>query len=357
MNSQRLIDNFCELVKISSETPNDKEFVAYMEKIFVSEGAKTTKDKFGNLVAKFPALNSDKKEYVAFGCHADTVKPGIGIIPVIKDGLIKSQGDTILGADDKAGIAEFLEAFRSAKKRPPLEFILTRCEEMATEGSSNMDYSLVNSKMAYVIDEEVITSVVIGAPTKFAIYVEYTGVSAHASEPENGVSAIIPAAKAISMMKLGRIDHETTANVGMIEGGQVVNGIPDKVKIVAECRSCNHDKAVALAKEMEEIFKSTAVENNVKVNVKSEIKYYAFQISESHPVVKHAIDALSKNGIKPQVRIITGGLDANNFNKNGIVTATLGMGCTNIHSKEEMLIIKDAETITKAIIDLIESLA
>jgi len=357
MNNQRLIDTFCELVRISSETPNDKEFVTYMENLFIKEGAKTAKDKFGNLVAKFPALNSNKKEYVAFGGHADTVKPGIGIKPIVQDGLIRSQGDTILGADDKGGIAEFLEAFRSAKKRPPLEFILTRCEERATEGSSNMDYSLVSSKMAYVIDEEEIDSIVIGAPTKFALYVEYSGVSAHASEPENGVSAIIPAAKAISMMKLGRIDHETTANVGIIDGGQVVNGIPDKVNIVAECRSCNHDKAVALAKEMERIFKLAADENNVKVNIQSEIKYYSFQISDSHPVVKYAIDAMSKNGITPRLKIITGGLDSNNFNRNGIVTATLGLGCRGIHTKEETAIVKDMEKITKAIIDLIESLA
>ena len=357
MNSQRLLDTFCEMVKIPSESPNDKEFVAYMENILIKEGAKTVKDSFGNLIAKFPALNSNKKEMTAFGCHADTVRPGIGIQPVIKDGIIRSKGDTILGADDKAGIAEFLEAFRSAKKRPPIEFILTRCEELATEGSVKMDYSLVSSKTAYVLDEDNIEDVVIGAPTKFAIYVEYTGVSAHASEPENGVSAIIPAAKAISRMKLGRIDHETTANVGVIEGGQVVNGIPGKAKVSAECRSCNHDKAVKLAKEMEQIFKAAGDEANVKTDVKSEIKYYAFQISASDPVVKHAIDALSKNGIKVQTKVITGGLDANNYNRHGIVTATLGIGANDAHTKEEHAVVKDMESITNSLVDLIESLA
>jgi len=294
---------------------------------------------------------------MAFACHADTVKPGVGIKPVIKDGIIKSNGDTILGADDKAGISEFLEAFRSAKKRPPMEFILTRCEELAIEGSSKMDYSLVSSKAAYVLDEESIEDVVIGAPTKFALYVEYTGVSAHASEPENGVSAIIPAAKAISRMKLGRIDHETTANVGVIEAGQVVNGIPGKAKLIAECRSCDHEKAVKLAKEMEEIFIAAGKEANVKTDVKSEIKYYAFQISGSSPVVKHAIDAMSKNGIKAELKVITGGLDANNFNRNGIVTATLGIGCGDVHTKHEYAVIKDMETITKVIVDLMEGQA
>ena len=108
---------------------------------------------------------------------------------------------------------------------------------------------------------------------------------------------------------------------------------------------------------MEGIFKSAAQENNVKVNVKSEIKYYSFKISDSHPVVKYAIDAMSKNGIKPKTEVITGGLDANNFNRNGVVTATLGVGCRDIHTKEETAIIKDMETITKSLIDLMESLA
>jgi tripeptide aminopeptidase len=105
MNNKRLINTFCELVKIPSETPNDKAFVAYMENLLIKEGAKTVKDNYGNLIAKFPALNSAKTESIAFGCHADTVKPGIGIQPIIKDGIIKSKGDTILGGDDKAGIA------------------------------------------------------------------------------------------------------------------------------------------------------------------------------------------------------------------------------------------------------------
>ena len=357
MNTQRMIDTFCELVKIPSETPNDKEFVAYMENILIKEGAKTVKDNYGNLIAKFPAKNSNKKESLAFACHADTVKPGIGIQPIIKDGIVRSNGQTILGADDKGGIAMVLEMLRSAEKHPPLEFIITRCEEIGTEGSSNMDYSLISSKMAYVLDEESITEIVIGAPTKFAFYVEYSGVSAHASEPENGVSAIIPAAKAVARMKLGRLDQETTANVGVIEGGQVVNGIPDKASVIAECRSCNHDKAVALAKEMENIFRSTAEEFGTKVDIKCVIKYYAFRLSESAKVVTLAIDALSKNGIKAQTKVITGGLDANNMNKHGIDTATLGVGFRDIHTKSEHLVISDMEKVTKSIIDLVEGLA
>ena len=205
MDKTRMIETFCELVKIPSVAPNDKEFIAYMEQLLQKEGAKTVKDTFGNLVASFAAKNSSSTEYVAFGCHADTVNPGINIEPVIDNGVIRSNGETILGADDKAGIAMVLEMLRSAKKHPPVEFILTRCEELGIEGSSKLDYSLIKSKMAYVLDHETVDEVVIGAPTKFAFYVDYKGDSAHASEPENGVSAVVPAAIAISKLTLGTI--------------------------------------------------------------------------------------------------------------------------------------------------------
>ena len=232
MNKERLINTFCELVKIPSETPNDREFVSYLEKFFKKEGAQTSLDSYGNLVAKFSAKNSSSMEPIAFCCHADTVKPGAGITPVVENDRIRSSGDTILGADDKAGIAILIEMVKSSSKHPPIEIIISRCEEIGTEGSANLDYSLIKSKIAYVLDEEEIAEIIIGAPTKLAFLVEFKGKSAHASEPENGVSSILAACKAISSMKLGRIDEESTANVGVIEGGEVVNGIPGNTKII-----------------------------------------------------------------------------------------------------------------------------
>ncbi len=357
MDTKRLVDTFCELVKIPSEAPNDKDFVAYMEKLLQKEGAKTVKDTFGNLIASFHAKNSNSTEYVAFGCHADTVNPGMNIEPVIDNGIIRSNGKTILGADDKAGIAIVIEMLRSAKKHPPIEFIITRCEELGIEGSSKLDYSLIKSKMAYVLDNEGIDGIVIGAPTKFAFYVNYKGESAHASEPENGVSAVVPAAIAISRLTLGRLDYESTANVGVFEGGDVVNGIPGSAKIIAECRSVNHEKAVKIADEMEKAFRQSAEEYKVKIDLKKEIKYYSFLLPEKTRVVQVAIEALDKNGIKAKTEVITAGLDANNFNRNGIQAAALGVGYKDIHTKEEHLAIKDMETVAQTVINIVEILA
>jgi tripeptide aminopeptidase len=164
MNTDRLVSTFCDLVKIPSETPDDREFISHLEKIFEKQGAKILKDDFGNLIAKFSAKDSSKKEPLAFCCHADTVKPGVGIEPVIdkEKGLISSKGNTILGADDKAGIAAILEMINSIKKAPPMEIIITRCEESGTLGSTNMDYKLIDSKIAYVLDEELVNEIIIG---------------------------------------------------------------------------------------------------------------------------------------------------------------------------------------------------
>ena len=357
MNKERMIATFCDLVKIPSESPNDREFVSHLEKLFKKEGAQTRTDTYGNLVAKFPAKGSTNNEPVAFCCHADTVKPGAGITPIVENDIIRSNGNTILGADDKAGIAILFEMLKSSSKHPPIEIIITRCEEIGTEGSTNLDYSLVSSKIAYILDEENIDEIVVGAPTKFAFYVEYTGQSAHASEPENGVSAVKSASLAISRMKLGRVDHESTANVGMIDGGEVVNGIPGKAKVVAECRSCDRNKAVKIAEEMEAIFKAAAKETGTTVDVKKEIKYEAFLIPTDSKVVKIAVNALKKNGITAKTTVITGGLDANNFNAHGINAATLGVGYRDIHTTKEHLIIKDMETAAKSVIEIVESLA
>lgn len=357
MNKERLITTFCDLVKIPSETPNDREFISYLEKLFKKDGAQTFLDSYGNLVAKFSAKNSSRTEPIAFCCHADTVKPGIGIIPIIENGIVKSKNDTILGADDKAGIAILIEIIKSSEKHPPLEIIITRCEEIGTEGSSNLDYSLIKSKIAYVLDEEDVSEIIIGAPTKFGFLVEYKGKSAHASEPENGVSSILAASKAIACMKLGRLDHESTANIGVIEGGEVVNGIPGKTKIIAECRSCNHEKALQIAEEMEKIFYNAAKDNGVTVEIKKDIKYVAFKIDEKADVVQLAIKALKKNGIEAKTKVITGGLDANNLNKHGIQAATLGVGYRDIHTTKEYLVIKDMETCAKTVMDIVEGLA
>lgn len=358
MDKERLINTFCELVKIPSESPNDKEFIAYLEDLFKKEGAKTVKDTFGNLVARFDAKGSSSKEPVMFCCHADTVSPGIGIEPVVEEKVIRSKGETILGGDDKAGIAEIIEMLRSAKKHPPLEILITRCEELAPAGAEFFDYSLLKSKMGYVIDMDTPSDVIIGGPTAIFFKIKYKGRSAHAgAEPEKGISAVQAAAEAISNLRLGKIDSETTSNVGVVKGGLNMNSIPEDAEIEAECRSLNDKKAWELVDEMKNVFKKAAEKFGAQVEIEAITALEAYSIPKDSKVVQSVVNAIRKNGLKEDVKSIAGGTDATHLNHKGIQTAALGIGGRMMHSTEEYVVIDEMFALSKIITTLVEDLA
>ena len=358
MDTERLIGTFRELVKIPSESPNDQEFITYMEKFFKMEGGRAKKDAYGNLIVKFPAKNSKNTTTIGFACHADTVKPGVGIKPIVDGDVIRTDGTTILAADDKAGIAEIIEMIRCAEKHPPIEVILCRCEEIGSLGSVNLDYSMLDSKFAYVLDLEFVNQVVIGGPSYITMDVFYTGKASHAGmAPEKGISSILAASKAISRLRLGKLEDNMTANVGMIEGGEVRNGVPEHTKVMAECRALEHVKALNLAEEMEKVFREAAKEVGAEIKIEKKEALRAYYLSPDSDVVKIACSAIAKHDLKPETLVIKGGTDATHFNSHGIPTAVLGAGYRDIHTCKETLIIKEAEIITKVLIDIVEGLA
>jgi len=217
--SERMVKQFMDMVKIDSESGNEEKMIDYLIEEFTKIGAKAEKDDYGNLIAKMDARGCSGKDPILLSCHADTVLPGIGIEPILKDGVIRSKGDTILGADDKAGISEMLEALRVAEIMPPIEIAISRQEEVGLLGVKNLDFSKITAKKGFLLDNDTLDTIVIGGPSYFAIDVNITGKAAHAGmEPEKGISAIQAAAKAISALRLGRLDKDTTANVGVING-------------------------------------------------------------------------------------------------------------------------------------------
>jgi tripeptide aminopeptidase len=344
MDRERLIGTFRELVKIPSESPNDQGFIEYMEKFFKMEGGRAKKAK--------------STTTVGFACHADTVKPGVGIKPIVDGNVVRSDGTTILGADDKAGIAEIIEMLRCAEKHPPLEVILCRCEEVGSWGSMNLDYSMLDSKFAYVLDMEQINQIVVGGPTYITMDVHYIGKPSHAGmAPEKGISSILAASKAVSKLRLGKLENDMTANVGTIQGGEVRNGVPEHTKIMAECRALKHENGVKLASEMEEIFRQSAKEVGAEIQIETKIALKAYYLAPEADVVTLASNALSKYDIKAETLVVKGGTDAAHFNSHGIPTAVLGAGYRDEHSCKETLIIKEAEIITKVLIDIVEGLA
>lgn len=344
--SHDVVDTFCAMVRIPSQSGEEDVFFTYLADLFRSNLQATCSfDSFGNLIARVPAKGCSGKPPVLFACHGDTVKPGKDIEPIVVDGVIRSKGNTILGADDKAGITELYTAIRTAERYPELEVVITRQEELGLIGAKNLDASPLKAKMGFVLDSDTFDSIIIGGPSHMTLDIEITGRAAHAGmEPEKGISAIQAASRAISLLRLGRIDFETTANVGIIEGGTIRNGVPEKCSVKAECRSLNHDKCVDCGNLIKEAFEVAARAMGASADVKLDMNYRASSISADSIVVEMASKAIRKLGLTPKAVMITGGTDASVFNAKGIQTVVLGIGAAGEHTNDERISVADLET-------------
>ncbi len=352
--SERMIEQFMEMVRIDSESGEEQAMIAYLADEFKKLNADTIIDGYGNLIAKLPAKGCNIEEPVLLSCHADTVQPGKGIKPQLKDGVIRSDGTTILGADDKAGIAELLEALRIAEIHPPLEIAISRQEEVGLLGVKNMDYKLLSAKKGFLLDNDTLETIVIGGPSYFAIDVEIKGRAAHAGmEPEKGINAIYAAAKAISALRLGRLDEETTANVGVIKGGIIRNGVPDSASFLAECRSLTHDKAQKLADDMVATISKEVESVGATAEIKVDNLCKAVDIPPDSETVKIAKQALEKAGIKAETTFITGFTDASIYNNKGIEVAVVGIGAKLEHSTKEHIYVEDMEKALTMIVEIL----
>ncbi len=356
--SDRMLQQFMDMVRIDSESGNEARFMDYLLGEVRAIGGNAALDDYGNLVAVFKAKDCDGVDPILLSCHGDTVKPGIGIEPVLRDGVIRSAGDTILGADDKAGIAEVLEALRVAPVRPPIEFAVSRQEEIGLLGVKELDFSRLSARRGFLMDNDTLDTIIIGGPTYFAIDVAVTGRSAHAGmEPEKGINAILAAAKGITALRLGRIDHETTSNVGVINGGIIRNGVPDACSFLAECRSADHDKAVALCEEITSILRREIEAAGAAVEIEVDEKCRAVEIPEEAWSVQIAKRALATVGIDAEAVFMTGFTDASIYNNRGIEMAVVGIGAQNEHSTEECIEVADMEKAVKMLVEIFRLVA
>jgi len=347
--NENLIQTFCDMVRINSESGNEKDFLSYIESLFTREfNAQCEKDKYGNLIMKIPRKNSFKEKPILFACHGDTVSPGRDIEPILKNNFIYSKGDTILGADDKAAIAELFEAIKTADQYPPLEIVISRQEEVGGQGAKNLDISLVKSKIGFVLDMDNIEDIVIGGPSYMYIKVKIIGKAAHAGMcPEKGISSIRIAAKAILKLKEGWVDDETTVNVGIIEGGSILNSVPKETVVKIECRSKSHEKCLQQTELIRKLFTEIAKENRARAEITTKLSFKAYSISEDDNLVKIAKSAIANVGLEPKVSIICGGTDAAHYFQRGIITTVIGMGSRMEHTVEEHISIEDMGKVVK----------
>ena len=352
--SERMIRQFMEMVRIDSESGNEARMMAYLLTAVEEAGGHARLDDYGNLIANFPERGCSGKPAVLLSCHADTVKPGVGIEPVLRDGMIRSNGSTILGADDKAGIAEALEVLRTAPVRPPVELAVSRQEEVGLLGVKRLDFSRITARRGFLLDNDTLDTIVVGGPSYFAIDVAVHGRASHAGmEPEKGINAIRAAAKAIAALRLGRLDHETTANVGVITGGMIRNGVPALCSFLAECRSADHDKAAALAAEIERTIRREVEAAGARVEITTENMCRAVSIPDDAWPVAIAKQAFRSVGIEAKTVFITGFTDASIYNNRGIEMAVIGIGAQNEHSTEECIAVADMEKAVKAVVEML----
>ncbi|MDI2588715.1 M20/M25/M40 family metallo-hydrolase [Psychrobacillus sp. NEAU-3TGS] len=364
----RLIEEFFELVKIDSETKHEEVIAPILMRkleqigfsVIQDDSAKRTGHGAGNLIATLKGNKADA-DAIYFTVHMDTVVPGKGIQPILKeDGYIYSDGTTILGADDKAGIAALFEAIRRLDEQEvshgDIQVVITAGEESGLVGAKELDSTLLTAKYGYAIDSDgTVGGIVTAAPFQSKLWTTITGKTAHAGvAPEKGISAITLASKAISAMKLGRIDGETTANIGRFEGGQATNIVCDEVHILSEARSINKEKLDAQVAHMVATFAETAEKLGGMAKTETELMYPGFHFEEDHEVVQVAKKAVEKIGRTADIKRSGGGSDANVIAGFGIPTVILSVGYEEIHTTNERMPVEELEKLADLLVEIVK---
>ncbi|MRG86506.1 M20/M25/M40 family metallo-hydrolase [Salinibacillus xinjiangensis] len=370
VNQERIVNEFLELVQIDSETKHEEKIAGILKQKFTDLGLEVKEDNakektgFGanNLVCTLKG-NKEGVDPIYFTSHMDTVAPGVGVKPSIKDDYVVSDGTTVLGADDKAGLAAMFEAIRQIQENNvehgDIQFVITVGEESGLVGAKALDSSLVNAKFGYAIDSDgQVGEIVIAAPTQAKIFTTVKGKRAHAGvAPEKGVSAITIAAKAIAKMPLGRIDEETTANIGRFEGGGATNVVCDHVEILAEARSLVPEKMEAQVDKMKTAFEQTAKDIGGSAEVEVKVMYPGFKHQEGDQVVEVAKNAAEKIGRTSKLKQSGGGSDANVIAGFGIPTVNLAVGYEEIHTTDEKMPISELVKVSELVAAIIEETA
>jgi tripeptide aminopeptidase len=372
IDRKRLAETFKFLVQIDSISKEEGVIANEIKKILESLGAETFVDNAGdkiggnsgNLIAKFKG--NIQAPPILLNAHMDTVEPGRGITAVFENGTFTSDGTTILGADDKSAIAILLETLIILKENNlqygPLELVFTVCEEIGLQGAKHLDLSTVTSTYGFALDATDTEGIVTRAPSANHLEFIIHGKDAHAgAAPEKGINAISLASKAIAKLKLGRIDEETTCNIGIIEGGIATNIVPNLVKVKGEVRSHDEEKLDKITNEIVFSF-NDVIENYKKMNSDDELPrvdiiinkdFPRTHIPDDHPVIRLATRAAENLGRTMKTKTSGGGADANIFFEKGIFTGVLGTGMRDMHTVRESVKLDDMVQTAELLLEII----
>jgi tripeptide aminopeptidase len=362
INQERIKNLLLELVQIDSVSREERDVAERIKGICEELGAEVEIDdagekvggNSGNVIARFPGTIPGA-EAIMMSAHMDTVVPGKGVKPIVEGDRIRTDGSTVLGGDDKSGCAVIIETIRCLQEQniphAPIDAVFSICEEVGLLGAKYVNVERLRARYGIVFDSDDPGFLFTKGPSanhfEFRIY----GLESHAGvAPEQGISAIKIAAEAIAAMKLGRIDHETTANIGVIRGGEATNIITNFVLLKGEARSLDDAKLEAQTAHMIKCLEDAAARYEVtvegvttKARIEADVnrEYFAMDVSEDSRVVRLVKEAAARMGLTVETMASGGGCDANIFNKRGIECANLGTGMRAIHTVKEWLDVKD----------------
>lgn len=362
------LELFLDLVRIDSPTREEADVAAFCAKelaklgfaVKVDDSWRLTGSNTGNVIAELQGTNA---RTLVLAAHMDCVAPCRGVEPHVADGIVSSVGDTVLGADDKAGIAAIISAARTTVAqggpRPTLRVLLTVQEEIGLRGAKALDPALSKADLCLVLDADGPPgTMIVAAPTHYTFVATFEGRGAHAGvAPEKGVNAIVMASNAVAAMALGRLDEETTANVGNIEGGTATNVVPSLVTLTGECRSLSRERVEAVKAEMDAAMRGSAEASDGSVTIDWTLEYESFALEADDPAVLLVSSACRDVGLEPCLKRTGGGSDANVFAARDVPTVALSCGMKHVHSTEERITVSDLKALTGLVRAVIEHMA
>ena len=361
MSDERLVETFLELARIPSPSFREAAVGRYAADALERAGADVrfdtsavaTGSDTGNLIAELPGNASGKT--VILCAHLDTVDPCEDVEPIVRDGTIVAAGDTILGADDKAGVAVIIEVVRrlaeSDESRSDVRVLLTVGEEKGLVGSKALESADIVGDLAIVLDADGDPGgIVVGSPTHYTFSAGFRGKAAHAGvEPEKGRSALLMAARAVTSMPFGRIDEETTANVGVIEGGSATNTVADVAVVTGECRSRDVEKVEKVRADIQQALEDAAAGLQGDVEAEWTKEYEAVHFEPDDPLLLLVEAACHDVGLEPRRFVTGGGSDGSILSAKGVPTLVLASGMRAVHTPDESVTVDDLATLARLV--------
>ena len=362
-----VVDLFLELAALPSPPGQERAVADAVTRYLQELGLRVEEDDagakvgstMGNLFCRVEP-NGDGGTPIFLCAHLDTVPPDGALEPVLEDGVIRNAGGTILGADNKSAVAAMLEGTRRVlaenRRHSGIELLFTPKEEVGLLGAAAFDHERMRARVGYVYDQAApIGDVILGAPHSQALQIRFHGRAAHSGMyPEEGRSAIAAAARAIADLRLGRVDDETTANVGIIQGGTAGNIVPEWCTLDAEARSHDERKLADLVQEMVDAFSFAAGLEDCEVEAKVSKSYRGYRFKRDERVVRYAHAALERTGYTPNYGLSGGAADANVFNERGLACLNLANGMQDIHTPDERITVDDLEGMVEVTLALVD---